>query len=178
MKYSLPAAAVLAAITASACGAEFGDLIAAPVTLDGRIGPVHVGMTAEEFHQATARRFEERNREEDPNCYYAVPPMRQEDEVKVRFMIVDGVVAAIQVGHPSVRTDRGIEVGNSAARVRDAYGAGVRRIRGTEPAADVEFLVVRTPDGAIETSFALEDERVSGYAVGFPSAVEAHDGCM
>ncbi|MBV8538614.1 MAG: hypothetical protein JO128_23650 [Alphaproteobacteria bacterium] len=175
--------AVLCIGLSSGFSADFKQYLDMPVSLDGKMGPIHVGMTIEQFQNATHHQFHIWNRDEEPQCYYALTARYPiEDEFNLQFMIVKDVVAAIEVGNRRIRTDHGIKIGDPAGRVRKAYGSSVQRIPwhyqkgdGTETGYS---LIVSSSGGNIETIFGVQDEKVIGYSVGYADAVEAEDGCM
>jgi hypothetical protein len=136
-----------------------------------RIGPVVVGMTLEEARDAAQV---ELRQEGDllGNCVFYTPRSGRPD---VSFMVIDGIVSRIDVDEPSTTsTQEGIRIGSSEADVKLTYpSTTVSKHYYT----DGHYLRVLSQDGKTAYLFETDGTRVVNFRSGFPSAVDAPEGC-
>lgn len=87
------------------------------VRFDG-VGPVRVGMTLAQL-DAILRDQPSRSAEEMQGCFY----VESEKHPHLKFMVIDGHVARVDVEERGVSTSSGIQVGDSDKRPRRVYGS-------------------------------------------------------
>jgi hypothetical protein len=126
------------------------------------LGPVLVGMTVAQAQQASGRRFTTGEASEGSSCTYSRPAGLS----GVSFMVIDGVIARVDVDRESqVTTFRGAKVGDSEARIKSLYGSQItvephQYVRGghylvfvPRDRADRDFRVIFETDGKKVTRF-------------------------
>ena len=137
------------------------------------IGPVRVGMSVDDLRRATevtlpAGRL--------ASCTYVRPSTAP---AGVSVMLASGQVARIDVDSVGVRTDAGIAVGDSAARVGQAYSGRVT----TMPHKYVsggEYLIVKPAspaDSTLRIVFESEGGRITRLRSGRVPEVEWVERC-
>lgn len=58
----------------------------------------------------------------DQGCFYVNPKSHPE----VALMIEDGHLVRVDINKPGISTEKGLSVGDSEARARQVYGAGLK----------------------------------------------------
>jgi hypothetical protein len=134
------------------------------------VGPIGIGMRSDDL-QGLINRIGKLG-----ECVYAMPIEAVTAGIEGKdllVMLVDGVVARVDVIGPSVATEQGARVGDSEARIKELY-AGAR----TEPHkyTDGHYLVVET---GTDRRFVFETDgmKVTRYRSGAVPAVEWVEGC-
>jgi hypothetical protein len=137
---------------------------------DAGVGPIGIGMRSDDL-QGLINRIGKLG-----ECVYAMPieaVTAGVDGKDLLVMLVDGVVARVDVIGSSVATEAGARVGDSEARIKELY-AGAR----TEPHkyTDGHYLVV---DSAPNRRFVFETDgmKVTRYRSGIVPAVDWVEGC-
>lgn len=148
------------------------------VQLD-RIGPVAVGMTLEEASEAAGQEIVGRD-DSSPGglssgCYFATPTT---GSPAVSFMVIDDVIARIDVGTAGVTTLSGVGVGSTAAQVVEAYGSD-RIAFEPHPYDETGQYLRFLPRQQSELSLIFETDGmvVTSYRSGDADAVAAIEGC-
>jgi len=142
------------------------------VSPDG-IGAIRVGMTADELRRAVGE-VPVANLTAD--CSYVRPASAPPG---VSVMLAHGQVARVDVDSAGVRSDAGVEVGDSAAKVAEAYssrmtamphkylpGGHYLTVRSSSPADSLRRMVFETENG-----------RVTRFRVGRVPEVEWVERC-
>lgn len=164
---------VCLALAAGGCG--HGDAPGAwQVTISG-YGPIEPGMTLAQAQDAAGRRLTAINPgfETCDFVYFEDDPAR-----RVGFMVIDGVVARIDISDSAVATGKGIRVGDPESRVMEQYAGRVT----VSPHKYVEghYLTVSpatTENSGNEMVFETDGERVTTYRIGRVPEVEFIEGC-
>jgi hypothetical protein len=142
------------------------------VTPDG-IGTIRVGMTVDELRGAVG---DIPGANVTADCSYvrpgSVPP-------GVSVMLARGRVARIDIDSAGVRSDAGVAVGDSAAKIADAYAA---RVRATphKYVPGGQYLTVRSTsptDSLRRMVFETENGRVTRFRAGRVPEVEWVERC-
>jgi len=125
------------------------------VTPDG-IGAIRVGMTVDELRTAVG---DVPGANVTADCSYVRPSSAPPG---VSVMLARGQVARIDVDSAGVRSDAGVAVGDSAAKIADAYAARMTAtphkyvpggqyltVRSTSPADSLRRMVFETENGRV-----------------------------
>ena len=152
-----------------------GGAAAATVGFAG-IGPVRVGMPAEEARMALGGDFQAAGAEAGSACQYArsgaLPP-------GVKVMLVNGRVARVEVDSGAAATAEGARVGSSEAEVQRLYAGRVQvQPHKYEPGARYLVVSSSTPaDSASRIVFEADSSGVRRYRAGRMPEVEWVEGC-
>lgn len=139
------------------------------------VGPVRVGMTATQANASLDGALDA-PAEPEASCDYA--GLRGAPAGRIGVMLVDGVIARIDVRSRAVPTDLGARVGDAETRVRSLYGDRLE----VQPHkyTDGHYLVV-TPESAADSAYRLifetSRDSVTTYRVGRRPEVEWVEGC-
>ena len=167
---SSPAGDTAAAADSTPSGASTDPWVAT----ESGLGAIRVGMTADELRTAGGA-FDVRPGSAS-TCTYVRPG---NVPTGVSVMLVDGRVARVDVDSAGVRTDAGVQVGDSASHVTTAYGDRVTTMpHKYEPGAS--YLTVRPvspADTAHRLVFESSGGRVARYRVGRVPEVQWVEGC-
>jgi hypothetical protein len=146
-----------------------------PVTADGFCG-VAFGMTPREAAEAFIAPLETHGDIASADaalaCFMLFPAGRAPD---LSFVVVDGVVARVDVGVPGVRTASGIEVGSREAAVLSADQAAVAVFPNKYDAALRDIVVMAAPNRRYV--FETDGRAVVRYRAGVMPAVGYVEGC-
>ena len=140
------------------------------VRYDG-VGGVKIGMTLTQLSAALHQELAADEKDEH-GCFY----IDAHGHDRVAFMIIDGHVVRVDVGAPGVKTSAGIQVGDSEAHVRGAYGAKMK----VTPHTYIDnghYLTVRSDDGRYGVRFETENGKVVGFYAGTYKAIQYVEGC-
>lgn len=140
--------------------------------LDG-IGPVTIGMTLPQLNTALREHFSAPD--DDSACFYVEP----KSHPQVSFMMEDGKLVRVDVNKVGVATSRGIRIGDTEARVKDAYGAKLA-VEPSQYSGDVggHYLTFRSPDQRYGVRFETEKGKVTTFYAGKYEAVQYVEGCL
>ena len=134
------------------------------------VGPIGIGLRSDDL-QGLINRIGKLG-----ECVYAMPIEAVATGIEGKdllVMLVDGVVARVDVIGPSVATEEGARVGDSEARIKELYSTAR-----TEPHkyTDGHYLVV---DTAANRRFIFETDgmKVTRYRSGAVPAVDWVEGC-
>lgn len=148
------------------------------VQLD-RVGPVAIGMTLDEGSEAAGQEIVGRN-DSSPGglssgCYFAAPTT---GSPAVSFMVIDDVIARIDVGTAGVTTLSGVGVGSTTTQVIEAYGSDRIAVE-THPYDETGQYLRFLPRLQSELSLIFETDGmvVTSYRSGDADAVAAIEGC-
>jgi len=133
------------------------------------IGPVRVGMTIGEAETAIGAPIA--GTASPGECVYV---RSSQGPPGVMFMVVDGRIVRVDVTGADVLTDAGARIGDTEARVRELYDAGVS----TTPHkyTDGHYLTVAA-DAEHRLVFETDGQHVTRYHTGRLPEVEWVEGC-
>ena len=176
------------AANASGSAAGAGPPVAEPVLTADGYGPLRFGMTLAEVTAALGRDADpDAVGGPDPESCDQFRPARAPEGLLV--MIEDGRLTRVTIHRDApIATDRGLNVGASAADVRAAYGAAARAEPHEYQDPPAEYLTVWTrggigADGAAEPGArgiryeVASDGRVAAIHAGGPS-IQYVEGCL
>lgn len=156
------------------------DLLSADdqVQLD-RVGPVAVGMTLEAASAAAGQEIVGREDSSpgglDSGCFFASPA---DGVPAVSFMVLDDVIARIDVGTPGVTTLSGVGVGSTTAQVLEAYGPDRVVVEPHPYDEGGRYLrFVPRQEGGLSLIFETDGTAVTSYRAGDADAVGFVEGC-
>jgi hypothetical protein len=132
-------------------------------------GAIRYGMTLGQAIVATKGDFF--TRRADLDCSYF---RTSRSPIGVKVMVVDRVVARIDVDSGVTPTVEGIRIGSTEADVQRAYGDRVET--GPHKYTDGHTMTVKG-DGDFRIVFETDGSRVTRYHVGITPAVEWVEGC-
>jgi hypothetical protein len=146
---------------------------ASVVRFDG-IGPVKVGMSLPQLNAALHEHFTEPKEKDDQGCFYLTP----KDHGGVSFMIENGKLVRVDVGTVGIATAKGVQVGDSEARVKALYGSSLD-ISPSQYSGDEggHYLTMRSPDQQYGIRFETEEGKVTTFYAGSYEAVQYVEGC-
>ena len=166
-----------AASTTTSTGAPPTTLAASDpyVTVVG-LGSLRVGLTVAEAAEAAGYALVGEP-ETDAACYHVTPD--DPDLEGVSVLVVDGIVARIEIDPPSTITTRsGAGIGLGAAQLEAMFPG---RLETVEYSADgtggLAFVPVDEPDADYRVVFGITDGAVSSYRAGKLPAVLLTEGC-
>ena len=167
-KFGVPAISIILAVAACAAAAA-ADWTVRP----DRIGSIRVGTPFAALKVPLKQPVRTTDFNAEGSCYYATPDLPQE----FNLMIENGVVTAVDVMKPGVRTAEGIGVGDPVAKVRQAYG---KLVRSTPDAYDSnqQELTILSKDGKFAIRFYTADGEVSAFIAGRIKSVNYMEGCL
>ena len=143
---------------------------------DSGAGVLRIGMTRDQLALDMHAAVPKHTRADSGCAYLAVPGV----PAGMRTMWVAATLARIDIGAPKLPTDRGVSVGDKAAKVEQLYGGSVT----TMPAKydpQGKYLVVKVGSGSDTTRrLVFETDsttRITRYRVGREPEVEWVEGC-
>lgn len=145
------------------------------ITTQG-LGPVLAGMTVEEAQAAAGGTGLVSQGQAPGDCEY----YDAEGLSGVSFMVMDGVIARVDVREPTVATESGVRVGDSEAVVDDAYGERIQRTP-NEVAFDWTDLTFLPEDSEDETRIVFgvdSSDVVAQITAGRLPEVAWPEGCL
>lgn len=152
-------------------GAAFDSAASPWAVSETGAGPVRVGMTTAEARLATGGALS-LPVSLDASCEHV---RVREAPGGLRFMVVGGRVVRVEVDSATVPTSRGARVGDSEARIRELYGAGVRTEAHRYTTG--HYLVVPSPDTTRLVVFETDGRVVTRYYAGRMPEVRWVEGC-
>jgi hypothetical protein len=134
-------------------------------------GPLRIGMTLDEITEAMGPDADpEAVGGPEPEFCDQFRPERAPEGLLV--MIEQGVVTRISLMDPGVATDAGLEVGDTADAVREAYGDAVSSMPHTYAMPPGEYLTVWTTGQAPDPYVQDENARGIRYEIGEDRTVQ------
>lgn len=156
------------------------------LTING-LGPVKIGMTQRQAERVLGARLKSPFPSERSNiCWNAIRADRVDPWIY--YVILNGRVASIHVdrsglGGPVVAhqivTDRGIRIGDTDTKVKEAYGPDVNvRVHSQVNTEDEGSVITAlTSDKSRGFVFVTSDREVIEFRAGLPDAIEMMEGC-
>lgn len=165
---------VILATAGANCSTETGRPASTAwvVTPDG-IGPIRVGMTVDDLRRTVG---DIPGADHAADCSYVRPASAPPG---VSVMLARGQVARVDVDSAGVRSDAGVAVGDSAARVADAYAPRMTAMP-HKYVAGGQYLTVRSSspvDSLRRMVFETENGRVTRFRIGRVPEVEWVERC-
>src|SRR5271165_3683644 len=139
------------------------------VVREDGVGPVKIGMSLLQLNAVLKRKSEP---EDDGACFY-VESCRHPH---LKFMIIDGRLARIDVEEPGASTSTGIRVGDSASRVKHVYGSRVK-IMAHQYIDSGHYLTIRSSSGKYGIRFETDQGKVIMFYAGAYQAIQYVEGC-
>jgi uncharacterized membrane protein len=133
------------------------------------VGPVRVGMTVAEASAALGMPLT--GGDAAGECIYVRP---SRELAGVRFMVVNGAIARVDVSAGDVATEEGVRVGDSSESVRELYAGRVTA--SPHKYTDGQYLTI-APDAQHRIVFEVERQQVTRYRGGRLPEVEWVEGC-
>ncbi len=135
------------------------------------VGPVKIGMTLAQLSATLHQKLSEEEGGSE-NCFY----VNARDHDQVSFMIINGRLARIDVDAPGVATSAGIQVGDSEARARNAYGNRMK-VTAHFYIDDGHYLTAQLADGRYGVRFETASGKIVRYYAGKYDAIQYVEGC-
>lgn len=150
------------------------------VQLDG-VGPVKVGMTLPEASEAAGVEIVGQADSSpgglDSGCYFAAPATGPPG---LSFMVIDDLIARVDVSSPGVNTLSGVGVGSTSDEVVATYGAeriAVEPHPFRAPDAGQYLRYVPSAESELSLIFETDGATVTSYRAGDAEAVAFTEGC-
>lgn len=141
------------------------------------IGPIGVGMTVAEALKSLGRKITLGQRISDGDCRYAEPASGPKG---VAFMVIDGVIARIDVDSKRIKTRKGIGIGDTEAQVMAAYPGQIKVTTHTydDKGHYLTFVPKDRKDRNFRLVFETDGKRVTSFRAGRLPEVEWVEGCL
>ena len=153
------------------------DTAAAHASLtDSSLGDIRIGMTLAQLQAVLGPLGDTTKLNRQCDIVSAVDPFRLPAGVSITQ--VNGRVARIDVENDSIATDKGIRVGDSEAKVKEAYGSGV--IVEPHKYIDGHYLSIKSgTDSATAKGIVFETDgkKVTTFRAGYWDPVRWVEGC-
>lgn len=156
------------------------------LTSDG-LGPVKIGMTQRQAERVLGARLKSPFPSERRNiCWNAIRADRVDPWIY--YVLLNGRVASIEITHlplggptvtPRIATDKGIRIGDTDAKVKDAYGPNVKVRVDSQADSEEEGSVITAlaADKSRGFVFVTSGRKVIEVRAGLPDAIEMMEGC-
>lgn len=157
--------------TAVLLGAIGGRAELTPVGFQAT-GPLRYGMSMDQVERSMGLKHLDTSKWGSGWCEYRSVPLGQGDTVAAMF--VDSRLVRVDVLEGDRRTVEGARIGDSEARIRELYGAGV--VVSPHAYIDGHYLTVAGPDSTAMV-FETDGKKVLSYRAGLLPAVSWIEGC-
>jgi hypothetical protein len=127
--------------------------------------------------QALHQQLELPREPDDSPCAYLATSKVPE---QVGLMFQGGRLVRIDVWKPGIRTSSGAEVGDTEARIRELYGAGLKVIAHHYPPVGSHDMIVTPVDPSdrdYQMLFETDGAKVTQFRSGLKAAVAQVEGC-
>ena len=162
------AIAVLAILLAGTCMAD-DNWVVRP---DG-VGPVKIGENLSQLNTLLHEKFSMPESKTDQGCFYVNPSSHPH----LKFMMVDGRLARVDVDAPGVSTVKGIQVGDSEAHALQVYGPAMKVEPHKYTGPEGHYLTVRSSSGRFGIRFETDKGKIQRFYAGRFEAVQYVEGC-
>ena len=142
------------------------------VRLDG-IGPVRVGMKLSELNRALHTSYAKPTDPDEQACTYVEVP----NQPGIELMILDGLVARVDVDNESTHTPQGIHKGDSEAHALQMYGKRLEVEPHHYEPENGHYLTLLSNDRKLGVRFETEDGKITRYYAGTTRAIALVEGC-
>lgn len=160
---------IASAFAAVVCTAQTDFSI---VRLDG-IGPVRVGMTLSELNRTLHTSYTKPTDPDEQACTYVDVPHQS----GIGLMILDGLVARVDVDDTSTHTAEGIHNGDSEAHALRVYGKRLEVEPHHYAPENGHYLTLFSNDRKRGIRFETEDGKITRYYAGTTRAIALVEGC-
>ena len=143
------------------------------VVREDGVGPVKIGITLAQLNAVLHEKFSMPAEKADQGCFYVNP--RGHDHIG--FMIEDSRLVRIDVDEAGISTSFGIQVGDSEARARQVYGAGMN-VMPHKYIDTGHYLTVRSSDGKYGIRFEADNGKITTFYAGTYEAIQYVEGCQ
>jgi len=132
---------------------------------------IEIGMKIKDVVKATGLAFSYDAPPEENECTYAYTRSLP----GLYIMVIDGVVARIDVDKGDYTTPEGARLGDSEEKIRKLYPKV--EVEGQRYVPEGHYLIVRSPDGSRAIIFDTDGKKVTAFRVGRMPEVEWVEGC-
>lgn len=141
---------------------------------DSGAGVLRIGMTRDQLALDMHSAIPKHTRADSGCAYLAVPGI----PAGMRTMWVAATLARIDIGAPKLPTDRGVSVGDKAAKVEQLYQGSVTSMPAKYDPRGKYLVVTTGPDTTRRLVFETDSTtRITRYRVGREPEVEWVEGC-
>jgi hypothetical protein len=142
------------------------------VTAEG-YGPVHTGMTIEQAEKLLhSPLVTSEGAKLNPSCDYVHP---EHGHDRVEFMVMHGKIAHVAIANKAIKTETGISVGDSPARIVSIYGPKIEKQMDPYGGAnDYYYFIWKNPGSGIK--FVIMEGKVHSINAG-DSTIRLVEGC-
>jgi hypothetical protein len=134
------------------------------------VGPVKIGMSLSQLNAVLQRKSEP---DDEGGCFY----VESSKHPHLKFMIIEGRLARIDVEEPGAATSTGMQVGDSDSRVKQVYGARVK-VTPHQYIDSGHYLTVRSSDGHYGVRFETDQGKITSFYAGRYEAIQYVEGCL
>lgn len=138
------------------------------------IGDVFVGMTLPEASAAAGFPLVPVDPDDQGRCHRVRP---EGGPGGVVFVVVDGVVATVEVDHPDISTRSGAGVGSTAEEITELFPTRIEEETGETGEDLLVFVPTERADADVRVVFVLDDDEVVRYRAGRLPEVAQADPC-
>jgi hypothetical protein len=140
------------------------------------IGDINIGMTIAQANKSGNIRLVQKSSSRESNCQYYKPANKP---LGVSFMVIDGVIARIDINNPKIMTFSGIKIGDSESRVLAVYGEKIqtRSHKYLENGHYLVFIPTDSEDRKNNIVFETDGMKVINWRLGRAKEVRAVEGC-
>lgn len=110
---------------------------------------------------------------DDQACFY----VSTKKQPKLSFMMLEGLLARIDVKDPGVKTPRGIQVGDSENHALQVYGSRLK-VSPHKYIDNGHYLTAKSSDGDYGIRFETEDGKITTYYAGRFDAIQLVERCQ
>jgi len=132
---------------------------------------IEIGMNIKNVAKATGLKFSYDSPPEKNECTYAYTQSLS----GLYLMLVNGVVARIDVDKGDYSTLEGAKLGDSEEKIKKLYPR--TEVEGQKYVPEGHYLIVRSPDKSRAIVFDTDGKKVTAFRVGRMPEIEYVEGC-
>ncbi len=137
------------------------------------VGPVKIGMKLPEINSLLQETFALPKDKDEQSCFYVTP----EKHAHVAFMMVDGVLARVDVDSAGVPTAEGVQVGDTEAQALKVYGTKMKVEPHKYTGPEGHYLTVKSSSGKYGFRFETDRGKITRFYAGKFETVQYVEGC-